>query len=212
MKPFDGISNPTPMTKNQKKIGLLGGTFDPIHAGHLIVAEIIRDKLDLEKVFFVPAKKHPFKDNNFIAGEEHRLKMIHLAIDDNDHLGVSDIELQADQTSYTIDTIRKFKKEHQADDWDIHFLMGMDNLNQLHKWKNPEELVKMSKIVVFSRPGFEPDEEARKFLPDIQIISVPLLQISSTQIRERVKTGHTIRYLVPPRVESYIIEHKLYSS
>jgi len=200
------------MTINkQKKIGLLGGTFDPIHTGHLIVAELIRDRLALKKVFFIPAKRHPFKNNSFIAGEGHRLKMIHLAIDDNDQLGVSDIELKADQISYTVDTILKFKIEHQVDDWDIHFLMGMDNLNQLHKWKDPEKLVKMSKIVVFSRPGFEPDQQAGKFLPYIQIIPVPLLEISSTQIRDRVKKGYTIRYLVPPKVESYIIDHKLYS-
>lgn len=196
----------------QPKIGLMGGTYDPLHTGHLIVAEIIRDKLDLEKVFFVPAKKHPFKDNSFIAGEEHRLNMIHLAIDDNDHLGVSEIELKADQISYTVDTIMNFRKEHQGDNWDIHFLMGMDNLNQLHKWKDPEKLVRMSKIVVFSRPGFEPDRQAAKFLRHIQIIPVPLLEISSTQIRDRVKKGHTIRYLVPPKVESYIIAHELYSS
>jgi nicotinate-nucleotide adenylyltransferase len=196
----------------KKKIGLLGGTFDPIHTGHLIVAELIRDEVGLEKIFIVPAKKHPFKDNNFIASEEHRLKMIHMAIDDNDHLEVSDVEMKADQISYTVDTIRKFEEEYENEGWDIHFLMGMDNLNQLYKWKNPNKLLKLCKILVFSRPGFKPAPEAHEFLPFIRIIPVPLLEISSTQIRDRVSKGHTIRYLVPPQIESYIIEHKLYAS
>ena len=200
------------MTINlEKKIGLLGGTFDPIHTGHLIVAELIRDEMGLEKVYIVPAKKHPFKDNNFIAGEEHRLKMIHLAIDDNDHLEVSDVEIKANQISYTVDTVLKFQEQREHDNWDIHFLMGMDNLNQLHKWKDPHKLVKMCKVVVFSRPGFKPAPESNEFLPFIQIISVPLLEISSTQIRDRVSKGRKIRYLVPPQIESYIIKNKLYA-
>jgi nicotinate-nucleotide adenylyltransferase len=194
----------------RKKIGLFGGTFDPIHTGHLIVGEIIRDTLNLEQIIFIPAKRHPLKDNNFIADETHRYNMIQLAIKDNKYLTVSDIELESDGISYTIDTIQKFKNENTEPDTDIYFLMGMDNLNQFHLWKDPRELIKKCKVVVFSRPGFKPPERAEKYLSSIQIIQIPLLEISSTQIRNRVKNRQTIRYLVPPIVEAYIRDNKLY--
>lgn len=196
--------------KNEK-IGLFGGTFDPIHTGHLIVGEIIRDSLNLDRIIFIPANKHPFKNNSFISNETHRLKMIRLAIRNNEHMGVSDIELKTDQVAYTVDTIKKLSGD-RASSSDIYFLMGMDNLNQFHVWKDPDLLVEMCRIVVFTRPGFEPAKEAQKYLPRIQIIQIPLLEISSTQIRRRVKDGQTIRYLVPPDVESYIVKNKLYAS
>ncbi len=194
------------------KIGLFGGTFDPIHTGHLIVGELIRDSLRLDRIIFIPAKKHPFKDNKLIADQTHRLKMIQLAIRDNSYLATSDIELRSEQVSYTVNTIQAIKQGYPADKVEIYFLMGMDNLNQLHLWREPGTLIKICKIVVFSRPGFEPAQGARKFLPHIQIIQIPLLEISSTQIRNRIKHGQTIRYLVPPAVESYILKNRLYTS
>lgn len=195
-----------------KKIGLFGGTFDPIHTGHLIVAEIIRDTLNLDRVIFIPASKHPFKNNSFISDQTHRLKMIRLAIRNNKHLAVSDIELKTDQVTYTVDTIEKFREDYPEGTGEIYFLMGMDNLNQFHLWKEPDRLVELCKIVVFTRPGFEPARDAKKYQSRIRIIQIPLLEISSTQIRKRVKSRHTIRYLVPPDVESYIVKNKLYLS
>jgi len=201
------------MTRDKhKKIGLFGGTFDPIHTGHLIVAEIIRDTLNLDHIIFIPAKKHPFKNGSSISDETHRFKMIGLAIRNNGHMGVSDIELKADQVNYTVDTIKRFRRDYPEGSGDIYFLMGMDNLNQFHLWKDPDLLVEMCRIVVFTRPGFEPARESKKYLPRIQIIQIPLLEISSTQIRKRVKSGQTIRYLVPSDVESYIVRNKLYVS
>jgi nicotinate-nucleotide adenylyltransferase len=194
----------------KKKIGLFGGTFDPIHTGHLIVGEIIRDTLNLEQIIFIPAKKHPFKDNNFIADETHRYNMIQLAIKDNEYLEVSDIELKSEGTSYTINTVQRFRNEYIEPEVDIYFLMGMDNLNQFHLWKEPDELMRKCKVVVFSRPGFKPPVEAEKYLNSIQTIQIPLLEISSTQIRNRIKTNQTVRYLVPAVVESYIRDNKLY--
>lgn len=195
-----------------KKLGLFGGTFDPIHTGHLIVAELIREALNLEWIIFVPAKKHPFKNNHFIANETHRLKMIERAISKNENMRASDIEIKSDEVSYTIETIKKIRKEYPSNHWDIYFLMGMDNLSQFHLWRDPDTLVKMCKIVVFSRPGFASTQKVSKYLPYIQIVQIPLLEISSTQIRNRVKNGQTIRYLVPPEVESYIVANKLYAS
>lgn len=201
------------MTREKKqKIGLFGGTFDPIHTGHLIVAEIIRDALDLGRIIFVPAKNHPFKDSEFIADKTHRYEMIRLAIRDNQSMEVSDIELKSDQVTYTVDTIRKFQANHQEGSRSIYFLMGMDNLNQFHLWKNPDLLLNMCQIVVFTRPGFEPAREAQKYLRHIRVIQIPLLEISSTQIRKRVASGRTVRYLVPTEVESYIVTNRLYAS
>ena len=124
---------------------------------------------------------------------------------------VSDMELRSDQVTYTVDTIKKFQVDSVGRK-EIYFLMGMDNLNQIHLWKNPDLLVEVCQIVVFTRPGFEPEREAKKYLSRIQIIQIPLLEISSTQIRRRVKDGHTIRYLVPAEVESYIVRNKLYTA
>lgn len=201
------------MTRDKnKKIGLFGGTFDPIHTGHLIVAEIIRDDLNLDRIIFVPTRKHPFKKSSFISDESHRSKMIAIAIRNNRHLGVSDIELKTDRIAYTVDTVKEFREDYPEGSGDIYFLMGMDNLNQFHLWKDPDLLVEMCRIVVFTRPGFEPAREAKKYLPHIRIIQIPLLEISSTQIRKRVKSGQTIRYLVPRDVESYILRNKLYVS
>jgi nicotinate-nucleotide adenylyltransferase len=196
----------------KEKIGLFGGTFDPIHTGHLIVAEIIRDALDLKRIVFVPAKRHPFKDNKVMADETHRDKMIRGAIGNNKFMEVTDMELRSNQVTYTVDTVRKIQADSACRTWDIYFLMGMDNLNQLHLWKNPDILVEICQVVVFSRPGFEPAEEAREYLPRIRIVQTPLLEISSTQIRHRVKSGQTIRYLVPAEVESYIIKNNLYTT
>lgn len=194
----------------KKKIGLFGGTFDPIHTGHLIVGEIIRDKLNLDQVIFIPVKKHPLKDNNFIADETHRYEMIQLAIEDNKYLAVSDIELKSDHVSYSVETVKKFRAQYPEHKADLYFLMGMDNLDQFHLWKEPDVLSKKSNVVVFSRPGFKPTREAEAFINFIQIIQIPLLEISSTQIRNRIKNNQTIRYLVPPIVESYIKDNQLY--
>ena len=199
-------------SETKERIGLFGGTFDPIHTGHLIVAEIIRDTLDLDRIIFVPTNKHPLKDSNSISDEAHRRKMIQLAIVNNQFMEVSDLELGTDRINYTVDTIARFREEHGGSVQEIYFLMGMDNLNQLHLWKDPDRLVKMCRVVVFGRPGFEPEREAKKYLSHIRIVQIPLLEISSTQIRERVRNGKTIRYLVPPDVESYITENRLYAS
>jgi len=196
----------------KEKIGLFGGTFDPIHTGHLIVAEIIRDTLDLKRIIFLPTQKHPFKNSRFMADETHRAKMIRLAIRNNKSMEVSDMELRSDQVTYTVDTVRKIQADSVRRTWDIYFLMGMDNLNQLHLWKNPDLLIEMCQIVVFSRPGFKPAKEARRYLSRIRIIQIPLLEISSTQIRQRVNSGKTIRYLVPEEVEAYIIKNSLYTT
>lgn len=196
--------------KSKKKMGLFGGTFDPIHTGHLIVVELIRDELQLDQIIFIPTKKHPLKDNKSISPETDRLAMIRFAIEDNPYLSLSDMEVKKDSVSYTVDTIRAFRELYPPDEYDLFFLMGMDNINQLHLWKEPDTLLQLCRIVAFGRPGFELHGEAERFLPYIETIQIPLLEISSSYIRKRIQAGRSIRYLVPAKVEAYIRQKHLY--
>jgi len=197
--------------KNSGKIGLFGGTFDPVHFGHLLIAEYIREELNLDHILFIPTHRHPLKDNKSLSSAVQRLEMIKIATADNPHFEVSDIELRDEKTSYTVDTLRELRRQYGENKPRFYFLLGMDNVNQLHLWKEPGELVKLCQIVAFGRPGFEPVAAARPFIPHITFLSIPLLEISSTEIRERIRKGKSIRYLVPDEVIAYIRKHKLYA-
>jgi nicotinate-nucleotide adenylyltransferase len=199
------------MTKTRlKKIGLFGGTFDPIHTGHLIIAEVIREALQLDQVLFIPAKMHAFKNNQYILSSRHRLRMLKLAIGDNPYFFISDLELKKEVTSYTIDTVRTLRQQHPVDQYKLYFLMGADNVAQFHKWKEPAELVKLCNFVVFGRPGFYIESKSEPLVSKFQFVEVPLLEISSTEIRTRLQQNLSIRYMVPPEVEAYIRAHALY--
>ncbi|MFZ0389714.1 MAG: nicotinate-nucleotide adenylyltransferase [Calditrichia bacterium] len=191
-----------------KKIGIFGGTFDPVHNGHLIIAEFLRDELKLQEIWFIPAKVHPLKENKTISSAADRLQMLEMAVENNSCMKVSTIELERQGTSYTIDTLNALK--HQNPDCQFYFFMGMDNINELHQWKNGLELVQQCRMIAFGRPGFQPRDSAKPYLPHIQFVHVPLLEISSTFIRQRWKADHSIRYLVPAVVEAYIRDQKLY--
>lgn len=193
-----------------KKIGLFGGTFDPVHNGHLIIAEYLRDELQLDEIWFIPAKIHPLKDNQEITPPHHRLEMLKLAVTDNKFFTVSDMELKREGMSYTVDTIDGVLKSYSKTPPKLYFFIGMDNVNDLHRWKAPEKILKKCQVVAFGRPGFTPDEQAKPFLSSIQFVHVPLLEISSTFVRRRLHHGHTVRYLIPEAVERYIKEKQLY--
>lgn len=192
------------------KIGLFGGTFDPVHIGHLIIAEVIRETLQLDQCLFIPAKIHALKDNRDIHPSGHRLRMLELAIQDNPYFFISDLELNKKGISYTIDTIKMLRLRYPEDRNKLYFLMGADNVVQFKKWKNPEELVKMCEFVVFRRPGFKAEPESDPLFSDFQFVETPLLEISSTQIRTRVWQNLSIHYMVPSQIEAYIREHSLY--
>lgn len=194
-----------------KKIGLLGGTFDPVHNGHLIISEFLRDELNLDEIWFIPAKIHPLKDNVDISKASARLKMLQLAIADNPCFKVCDIELSREGISYTVDTLHQLIRTYRHISPQFYYFIGMDNVNELPRWKEPQEILKMCQVVAFGRPGFKPAESVSEFIPDIHFINVPLLEISSTIIRQRVKEDHSIKYLVPDGVASYIKEQGLYS-
>ncbi len=199
------------------RIGLLGGTFDPIHLGHLAIAEDVRMKLGLDRVVFIPAGNPWFKSNQEISAGEHRLKMVKLAIAPNPHFDVSELEMERPGPSYTVDTVKALKEESGAED-ELYFIAGADAVMDIPHWKKPEELVALCRIVGVNRPGAPAiDVEALKSrLPAISnsliVVDVPQVDIGSTAVRAMVRSGRSIKGVVPAAVERYIIEHKLYLS
>lgn len=186
------------------KIGVLGGTFNPIHLGHLILAEEVRQKIGLNKVIFVPANFPPHKDNGEIISASHRLMMLRLAIKGNSYFSVSDIEIKKGGRSYTIDTIKEFKKIYSGDE--LFFLIGSDLFKYLNEWKDLERIISLVKLIVATRPGFPLDN-----LPDyMKTIDIRAVDISAFEIRQCIKQNRSFRYLVPEAVRRYIIKKGLY--
>lgn len=186
------------------RIGILGGTFNPIHAGHLILAEEVREKLGLDKIIFVPTYLPPHKDNSDIAKAADRFVMIKTAINGNKFFLVSDIEIRRNGRSYTIDSLREFKKIYPHDE--LYFIIGSDLLKYLDDWKDLNEIVKMVKFVVATRPGY-PLEKIPSYISTIPIRAV---DISGFEIRCAIKENKSFRYLVPEGVFKYIDRKRLY--
>lgn len=186
------------------KIGILGGTFNPIHIGHLILAEEVREKLGLGEIIFVPTYLPPHKDNSDIASAYSRLAMVKLAIKGNRHFRASDLEIKRDGRSYTIDTLREFKKRH-ADD-QLYFIIGSDLLKYLEDWKDLDEIMRMVSFVVATRPGYP----LEKIPSHITTIPIRAVDISGFEIRKAIKENKSFRYLVPERVLRYIRRKGLY--
>ncbi len=205
------------MKKEKKisKIGIMGGTFDPIHYGHLVAAEGARHHFDLEVVVFVPAARPPHKGARAITDPAHRLNMTVLATGSNPDFEVSDVEIKRMGTSYTIETVSYF---HQAwPDSDICFITGADAVLEILTWHRVRELLDLCSFIAATRPGYRLENlaETLKGLPPgyidrISVMEVPALAISSTDIRDRVRRGMPIKYLLPEEVENYIYEKGLY--
>ncbi len=197
------------------KIGILGGTFDPIHNGHLIIGEYARTSLNLDKIIFIPVGIAPHKDNNNITCSNIRVKMIELAIKSNLFFEQSLIEVERDKTAYTIDTIISLRELYKDDD--LYFIMGGDSLFEIESWKDAEKLMKLCKFIVLDR-GYSRKEDIREKMIDlekrygmkVQEIESPIIEISSTEIRKRIKNKRSIKYLVPEILEEYILENKIY--
>src|SRR6266571_3415043 len=183
-----------------KKIGIYGGSFDPIHHGHLILAREAREALDLEKVIFVPAAVSPFKGRAAAANGNVRLKMLHAAIEREEGFAIDDCELRRLPPSWTIDTVLEIRKREA--DSDIYLLIGEDNVETLDRWRRFDELKQMVRFVVLDRTGSQMQR-------NYQIVRRKI-DISATDIRKRVARGQSIRYLVPPAVEEIIHRQKLY--
>jgi nicotinate-nucleotide adenylyltransferase len=203
------------MTKS--KIGVLGGTFDPIHLGHLIVAEDIRQKLGLGEVLFVPAGRPwlKLKEEKPISAAEHRLAMVRLAVASNPYFKVSTLEIDRPGLSYSIDTILELKAKLGAGAG-IYFIVGPDALAELPRWKDPGRLIEICQVVGIGRPGHAQtdlhtlESSISGVSQRIMLVDVPRIDISATEIRKRVAQGLSIRYLVSEAVEKYIAEHRLY--
>ncbi len=182
-------------------LGLFGGTFDPIHWGHLLLAESARDALGLAQLQFVPARVPPHKQDRGITPTTHRLAMLELAIAGNPGFGLCRWELDQSGPSYTVDTLRHMT----AEGWGpIYLLIGGDSLAQLPTWREPEVIRQLATLVVFDRPGWQPDVDG------VLTLALPQIDVSSTAVRERLKTGRTIRYWVPETVRQYIGDQGLY--
>ena len=188
------------------KIGLFFGSFNPVHNGHLILANYMVQTTDLDKVWFVVSPHNPLKDKKTLLGEYDRLNLINLAIENNPKLKASDIEFKLPQPSYTIDTLSYLKDKFPKHEFTL--IMGSDNLATLHKWKNYQQLIEQYPIIVYQRRGFtkNPFPEVKT----IQHIDFPFIDISSTFIREQIKKGISVRYFMPDVVWQYIEEMKFY--
>ncbi|MFA5145006.1 MAG: nicotinate-nucleotide adenylyltransferase [Candidatus Omnitrophota bacterium] len=186
------------------KIGILGGTFNPVHIGHLILAEEAREKLGLDRVVFVPAYLPPHKDSSDIASARDRFLMVKLAISGNRYFSASDIEIKRDGRSFTIDTIKEFKKIYPQDE--LYFIIGSDLLKYLDEWKNLDEIIKMVKFIAATRPGY-PLENLPAYISTVAIRAV---DVSGFQIRRCIEAGRSFRYLIPDAVRKYILKKKLY--
>lgn len=187
-------------------IGIYGGTFDPIHLGHLITAQFVKELRGLEKIIFVPAYISPFKEEIKTTEPEHRLEMIRLSIDKKYYFEVSDFELKNKNLSYTIDTVRFFKKKYDQ----IELIIGLDNLFKFHKWKEPDEILKLARLIVMKRRTEEKPKSENEFYNKAVFIDTPLIEINSTEIRERITDNLPIDFLVTPEVKQYIKKFKLY--
>jgi len=188
------------------KVGIFGGTFDPIHMGHLITAQSVREIRKLEKIIFIPAFISPHKTSAEASSTEHRANMIKIAIEDVPFFEFSDIEIKKGGISYTIDTLRELKKVYD----EIEFIVGYDNIFSFHKWKNPDEILKLAKIIVLMRKSSLPPPFEDKYYHQAIFVQTRGIEISATDIRERVKNNQPIHFLVPQKVKEYIYEQKLY--
>jgi nicotinate-nucleotide adenylyltransferase len=198
-------------------IGILGGTFDPVHNGHLILADVAQKQLNLGVVLFIPAGQPWLKTERIITPAEHRLQMLRLALEDRPDFRISEIEIQRSGPTYSIDTINELKKGPYAED-ELFFILGQDILMQLPQWHEAPDLIQLCYLLAAPRPGVKkPDLKALEAeIPGItqrvMLMKEPQVDISASDIRERVARGLSVRHLVPEPVNQYIKEHGLYVS
>jgi nicotinate-nucleotide adenylyltransferase len=201
------VGNPNP-----KRLGVMGGTFDPIHHGHLVTAEAAVWRLHLDEVMFVPTGRPWMKADRPVTDPEDRYLMTVIATASNPRFSVSRIEIERQGPTYTVDTLAELR--NQADGKvDLFFITGADALLEILHWKDPEEVLAQAHFIAATRPGYDLarfEVEAPSAHPNITVMDVPALAISSTDIRRRVREGQPIRYLVPEGVQTYIEKHALY--
>ena len=199
-------------------IGVIGGTFDPIHYGHLVIAEEVRAALNLTEVVFIPAAQPPHKAGHAITEVRHRVAMLELALASNAHFSISRVEIERTGLSYTVDTLRTLR-ERWGTNTALSFIIGWDSLEEFHTWhKATEILTEVTHLVAVRRPGYEEDHEYNQVLEQrlpgilqrLLVVQAPQLEISATDLRQRVAEERPIKYQTPEGVETYIKENGLY--
>lgn len=200
--------------KNYKKIAIMGGTFDPIHYGHLVTGEAVCDEFKVDKVIFMPTGDPAHKDG--VTEKNHRFEMTSLAVENNENFELSTLELDRTGKTYTVDTIEELKK-YCVEDVIIYFVMGADSIYQLHLWKDFEKLLKMCQFIGVTRPNYDKSKMEilveklnKEYKAKIHFLEIPALDISSSELRKKVEEGMSIRYLLPDKVEEYIKKINLY--
>ena len=207
-----------PLSEGIRRVGVIGGTFDPVHYGHLVIAEEVYNVLDLAEMVFVPAGHPPHKSDSLVEAAHHRLAMLELAIANNSHFSISRVDLERPGPSYTVESLRLLRQQW-GEQTVIYFLIGWDSLEDLLTWHEPAGVLEqLSYLVAVRRPGYNEESgyrdslEAR--LPGIKqrllVVSAPQLEISSTDLRTRIAEGRPIRYQLPESVEQYIEQNRLY--
>lgn len=186
-------------------IGLYFGSFNPIHIGHLIVANHIVENTEVDKIWFVVSPHNPLKDAHSLLNEYHRLHLVELAIEDDTRFRASNVEFHLPKPSFTIDTLTYLVEKFPLEKFSV--ILGSDSFQNIHRWKNFENLVAHYSFIVYNRPGFDIKETHGA---DITVMDAPLLQISSTYVRQQIKTGKSVRYLLPEPVFRYVEDNRYY--
>lgn len=201
--------------KNIKKLGIMGGTFNPIHYAHLFTSNYVLEKYNLDKIVFIPTGEPPHKKNIDLPSVEHRYNMTKIAIEDNSNFFISNIEVERHTTTYTIDTLKQIKSMCD-EDIQLYFIVGTDTINQVYTWKEPENIFDLTKFIVTTRPNYTLNEKTKqlvnKYKDKIYFCETPMLEISSTNIRKRVEQEKKVTYLLPKNVEDYIYKNNLYKT
>jgi nicotinate-nucleotide adenylyltransferase len=200
---------------NTTRLGVYGGSFDPVHLGHLLLAEVCREACTLDRVLFVPCGQSPHKPRGAAASGQQRVEMLELAVAGNSHFGVSRIEIDRSGPSFTVETLRQLRAEQPHAE--LFFLMGADSLVDLPLWREPHEILELATVVAVNRGGqacVSRDDLESKLGPIVrerlQFVTMPAIELSATDLRDRAQSHRSLRFRIPRAVEEYIRQHQLY--
>ena len=189
-------------------VGLFGGSFNPPHVAHLVVAEVVRDQFGLDEVWWIPNATPPHKPNDELVAVQHRLTMTERTVEGNPAFRVCGVEVERDGVSYTVETLRVLQDQHP--DTDFALILGSDSLDHFADWHRPDEIAERVPLIVYKRPGAIESVANPRFANNVQYAAAPVMEISGTEVRARRRADRSIRYLVPEAVRSYIHTHSLY--
>ena len=194
-----------------KRFGIFGGTFNPPHIAHSILANDVREQMHLEKIIFIPSAVPPLKEGETVLEIQHRFAMTKLAFGNDKYFEVSDIEINnSNEKSFTVNTLLKLREKYKDDFVKLYLILGVDGLIDFPKWKSPDKIFALSDVLIMNRPGYLVQDVLPEFSQKVKFLSVPMLEVSSTMIRDYVYNNKSIKYLVSPEVEEYIKSNNLY--